>query len=207
MHFVSSKQIKKRKNSIYFDKREVRKVKMAILVGLIMLVSVAVFGISFGVGGGANVPGIVGLPLFTNALLYALSGNIVLPLSNQIALTGNFEYLTPTSLENLEGFSGSLFLLAGGIRYTYGLPTDAVRTFIGLDGGMLSGLLSISQTTPYYASLQIGNDIVVGPNIGMTIQMTKMLLVYIEGTARMVVGSIGTGLSFDDLNVGLNFNL
>lgn len=177
--------------------------KTAILVGLIMVVSVAVFGISFGVGGGANIIGIVGIPLGIDIPFYTLSSNIVLPLSNQIALTGNFEYLAlPSSLIS-QGVSGSVFLLTGGVRrYTYGLPANAVRTFIGLDGGILSGSFSSSSQTAI-----IGNAIIVGPNIGMTIQMTKMLIVYMEGAARIILSSNGGGVSFDDINVGLNINL
>ncbi|MGC8630687.1 MAG: hypothetical protein ACP5T1_06880 [Thermoplasmata archaeon] len=175
--------------------------KVAIVVGLCVLISALAFGIGIGFGGGANVLGIVGIPLFINFPFYTLSGDVVFPLSGQMAVTGNFEYLALPSLFALAGISGNVFLLTGGVRYTYGSPADSVRTFMGLDGGVLIGSLNYSSQTA------IGNDAVVGPNIGMTIQLTKILLVYIEGAARIVIGSNGTGVSFDDLNVGLNFNL
>ncbi len=147
-------------------------VKLVLVLSImsLMLVGLA-FGIGFEIGGGINYLGYPGYPGI-GLMIPTICGGVDFPLFSGFSLTGQGDML----MFSFGSSSSTLFMLLGGIRYTFG--SKGTRPFVGADGGVLTAFSGgTSAMVPVF-----------GVNGGMIFNLFGSVNAYLKGAFRMITG-------------------
>ncbi len=144
-------------------------VKLVLVLSIVSLMFVGLaFGVGFEIGGGVNYLGYSGIGL----MLPTICGGVDFPIFSGFSLTGQGDML----MFSFSGSSSTMFMLLGGIRYTFG--NKGTRPFVGADGGALMAFGSTNAVVPVF-----------GVNGGMIFNLFGSVNAYVKGAFRMLSGN------------------
>ncbi len=110
--------------------------KFVIFVTIVLATSVFIFG--FGLEFGAGVTLLSSYPLPT------IAAGINVPVMGGLSATGQFNTLFLAG----SGTTVTFFMALGGGRYTFNM--DAIKVFVGADGGIISNFSGTSSMIPIF---------------------------------------------------------
>lgn len=131
--------------------------KTLFVLAAVLLASGAAFGFSFELGGGFESVAL------SSSLIPTVSAGAIVPIGDNFGATGQINYIYPY-----------LFMGLVGGRFTFGAPENALRMFLGADGGVLNLV--------YYSYP------IAGVNGGLNLSMGSFGL-YLKAALRMFLYS------------------
>ena len=126
------------------ESREVDTVKNILIASvLILAMGTMIFGFGIELGAGVNIMSVFGI----SAAIPTVAVGATMPIMGAFSLTGQFDTLFSTGSTSSNS-SSMAFMILGGGRYTFNM--GSMKTFVGVDGGILTNFSAGSSQIPIF---------------------------------------------------------